>query len=93
MKPKRNPNCTEVANDCMIYFLVHELKFIIDDRHDLSPALAPLAEAMERVVMHDIPADVMARIERTHFLKRMQHQFADNGLCPFNVYKHLTEDF
>lgn len=93
MKTKRNPNCTAVANDCMIYFLVHELKLIIDDRHDISLALQPLADAMLKIVVRDIPADVMRRIERTHFLKRISHQFADNGLCPYNVFKHLTEDF
>lgn len=93
MRKGESPNCTRVANDCMIYFMVHHLLSIVEDRHDLNPALQPLAEAMEKVVMADIPRDLMQRIERTRFLKRMQHQFADNGLCAFNVFKHLKEDY
>jgi len=50
-------------------------------------------EAMSKIVQNDIPLDVMCRIKRTNFLNRIHHQFADNGLCAFNVFKHLTEDY
>lgn len=92
MYKSESKNSTRVANDCMIYFLVHELDFIVRDRHDISPAMEPLVNAMLRLVKSDIPTDVMRRIERTKFLSRIQHEFADHGLCAFNVFKHLTEN-
>lgn len=91
MKQKRHPNCAQVANDCMIFFMCRHLKNIIADRSDISPALEPLVDAMCKIVERDIPSDVMSRIERTKFVRRMEFEFADHGLCAFNVFKHLTE--
>lgn len=91
MKPKVNRNTTNVANDCMVYFLVHELIYILEDRHDMNFSLLPLAEAMQSIVMHDIPDEVHERIKRTKFLARIRHDFADHGLCAYTCFKHLTE--
>lgn len=91
MKPKRHPNCTQVANDCMLLFLARHMKIIAADRHDISPAIAPMVDALEKIIVNDIPVDVLMRIKRTNYMKRMEIEFADHGLTPYTCFQHLTE--
>lgn len=91
MHKKPNKNTTDVANDCMCYFLVKHLKTIVDYDRRHNRSLSALAEAMEQVLLDEIPRETMQRIERTRFLDRMEWEFAEHGLIPFTVFKHLTE--
>ena len=75
----------------MLLFLARHMKGIAADRHDISASIEPLIDALEKIIVNDIPVDVLMRIKRTNYLRRMEIEFADHGLTPYTCFQHLRE--
>lgn len=91
MKPRRNPNTTEVAHDCMCFYMACYLKKELDFAVRRNTALSAMADAMAKIIAAEIPADTMERIRRSHFVTRMDREFAAHGLSPFTCFQILNQ--